>query len=534
MEATVLFLSIVVGVLLVIYRRITKYYEYFHGKPIPSMTAGPPFGSTGALYRKKYSFNDFIKMAYDKFPGAKVFGLFDMTTKLFVICDRELIKKITVKDFDYFVNRRPTFGQSKDDHDGMLFNKTLPVLNDQKWREMRATLSPAFTGSKIRAMFELIQDYSSRMVEILKDQSQATGYMDCDMKDCFGRVANDVIATCAFGLEVESLKNRENEFYVTGKKMLNFNRVSVILRILGFNMFPSLMAKLGFDLIEAEHSQYFSQIIKDAVRTRETRGIVRPDMIHLLVQAKKGVLKGQPETVEANTGFATVEESEVGKSSTTKAITDSELVAQCLVFFLAGFDSVSAGMMFMAYELALNPVVQQRLYDEINEANKQLGGNAPTYDTIQMMRYLDMVVSETLRKWPAAAFDRKCERDYVLDDGAGLKFTIDRGACVWIPVHGIHRDPKYYPNPDKFDPERFSESNRSNLDMTMYMPFGAGPRNCIGSRFALMEIKAIMYALLLNFRIERNEKTSVPLRLVKGFRGLNGEGGIHLRLTLRR
>ncbi|KXJ68076.1 hypothetical protein RP20_CCG006036 [Aedes albopictus] len=534
MEVNVLFLLIVVGVLVVIHRRITKFYEYFHDKPIPSMAAGPPFGSVGPLYRKKYSFNDFIKMTYDKYPGVKVFGLFDMTTKLFVIRDPELIKKVTVKDFDYFVNRRPTFGQSKDAHDEMLFSKTLLVLNDQKWRDMRATLSPAFTGSKMRAMFELIQDYSSRMVEILKDQSQATGYVDYDMKDCFGRVANDIIATCAFGLQVESLKNRENEFYETGKKMFNLNRPSVILRILGFNMFPNLMTKMGIDLIDAEHNQYFSKIIKDAVRTRETRGIVRPDMIHLLVQAKKGVLKGQPETVEANSGFAMVEESEVGKSSTAKAITESELIAQCLVFFLAGFDSVSGGMVFMAYELAVNPDVQQRLYEEIVETNKQLGGKPPTYDTFQQMPYMDMVVSETLRKWPAGAFDRKCERDYVLDDEAGLKFTIDRGACVWIPVHGIHRDPKYYPNPDKFDPERFSESNRSNLDMTMYMPFGAGPRNCIGSRFALMEIKAIMYALLLNFRLERNGKTSVPLELVKGFAGLNGEGGIHLRLALRR
>ncbi|XP_001649101.2 probable cytochrome P450 9f2 [Aedes aegypti] len=533
MEVNVLYLLIVVAVLAVIYRRITRFYEYFHDKPIPSMAAGPPFGSAGPLYRKKYSFNDFIKMTYDKFPGAKVFGLFDMTTKLFVIRDPELIKKVTVKDFDYFVNRRATFGESIDDHDEMLFAKSLLALNDQKWRDMRATLSPAFTGSKMRAMFELIEGYSARMVEILKEQSQAAGYVDYEMKDCFTRVANDIIATCAFGLQVESLKNRENEFYVMGKNMLNFNRVSIMFRIFGFNLFPGLMAKLGVDLIDAEFGQYFSKIIKDAVHTRETRGIVRPDMIHLLMQAKKGALKSQHETTEANTGFATVEESEVGRSSIAKAITESEMIAQCFVFFLAGFDSVSSEMVFMAYELALNPDVQQRLYEEIVETDKQLGGKPPTYDTLQKMQYMDMVVSESLRMWPAGAFDRKCDRDYVLDDGAGLKFTIDRGACVWIPVHGIHRDPKYYPNPDKFDPERFSESNRDNIDMTMYMPFGAGPRNCIGSRFALMEIKAIMYALLLQFRIDRNDKTSVPLKLVKGFAGLNGEGGVHLRLTLR-
>ncbi|XP_065080392.1 uncharacterized protein LOC135703195 [Ochlerotatus camptorhynchus] len=536
MDVNLLFLLIVVASLVVIYRRVTKHFHYFHDKPIPSMASNPLFGSTGPLMRKKLSFNDFIEKVYNKYPNAKVFGMFDMSSKMFVLRDPELIKKITVKDFDHFINRRSLFGDSdKDDgNENILFNKALVSLNDERWRDMRAILSPAFTGSKMRAMFELIEEYSVQMVDILKEQSRDTGYVDYEMKDCFSRMANDIIATCAFGLQVESLKSRENEFFVAGKTMMNFSRLTMLPRILGIRFFPKLMVKMGVDIVERQHAQYFSKIIKEAVRNRDSHGIVRPDMIHLLMQARKGVLKHQQETAEASAGFATVEESDVGKTVISRAMTEPEFIAQCLIFFLAGLDTVSTAMVFMAYELAMNPDVQQKLSEEIAEANKQLARKPLTYDTLQKMKYMDMVVSESLRKWPVPVFDRKCVRDYVVDDDAGLKFTIDAGACIWVPVHGIHRDPKYYPNPEKFDPERFSEENRANIDMTMYMPFGSGPRNCIGSRFALMEIKAIMYALLLNFSIERNEKTEVPLKLVKGFMALGVENGLHLRLKLRK
>lgn len=536
MEVNLLLLLIVVAVLGWIYRLVKKHYDYFHDKPIPSMANVPIFGSTGPLMMKKCSFNDFIEAVYNKYPSSKVFGLFDMTTKMFVLRDPELIKKITVKDFEYFVDRRPLFGDNKEDdnNEDILFNKTLVGMVDQRWRDMRAILSPAFTGSKMRAMFELIEEYSARMVPILKEQSSKTGYVDYEMKDFFSRVANDIIATCAFGLQVESLKSRDNEFYTMGKQMMNFNRLIVLLRVMGLRFFPSLMIKMGVDIVDREQNQYFSKIIKEAVRTRESHGIVRPDMIHLLMQARKGTLKHQQETTEATAGFATVEESAVGKTAITKTMTEPEFIAQCLIFFLAGFDTVSTGMVFTAYELAMNPDIQQKLYEEIAETNKQLAGKPLTYDTLQKMKYLDMVVSESLRMWPVAAFDRKCGRDYVLDDGAGLKFTIDAGSCIWVPVFGIHRDPKYYPNPEKFDPERFSDENRDKINMTMYMPFGSGPRNCIGSRFALMEIKAIMYSLLLNFSIERNEKTKVPLQLVKGFTGLAVENGLQLRFKLRK
>lgn len=107
------------------------------------------------------------------------------------------------------------------------------------------------------------------------------------------------------------------------------------------------------------------------------------------------------------------------------------------------------------------------------------------------------------------------------------------GDAVWIPIYGIHSDPKYYPNPEKFDPERFSNENKHKINSSTYMPFGVGPRNCIGSRFALMECKAVLFYLLSAFTFEVSEKTQIPLRLAKEQFRIVAEKGFWIHLKPR-
>lgn len=128
--------------------------------------------------------------------------------------------------------------------------------------------------------------------------------------------------------------------------------------------------------------------------------------------------------------------------------------------------------------------------------------------------------------------DRICVKDYILkfDDKV---LHIDRDVTCFIPIWNFHRDPKYFPNPEKFDPDRFNESNRGSIDPDTYLPFGVGPRNCIGSRFALMELKTIFFYLLLNFSFEVCDKTEIPLKFAKIPIGIKPENGIWLALKPR-
>uniref|UniRef100_A0A8D8JY63 Probable cytochrome P450 9f2 n=3 Tax=Culex pipiens TaxID=7175 RepID=A0A8D8JY63_CULPI len=528
------------GIVLLVYHYVSKKFEYFLSKPIPCPKPTFMFGNTASMMLRTQDAKEKVQELYNSFPDAKIMGFYNLLKPAFIVRDPEVIKKIGVKDFDYFMEHTPIFSPSKtdadDDNSQSLFGNSLFALRGQKWRDMRATLSPAFTGSKMRHMFDLVAECGVSLKEFLLKESKTGKRMEYEMKDTFSRFGTDVIATVAFGLKVDSMREQDNEFFTKGKKMLDVKSPKVLIKFLTVVAFPWLARKLDIDLVDGKLATYFRGVLTGHMKQREAHGIVRNDMINILMEVQKGALRHNAEEHETkDAGFATVEESSVGKSTHSRVWTESELIAQCFLFFFAGFDTVSSGMSFLAYELALSPEVQDRLYQEIMETDQSLAGKPLNYDTLQKMEYLDMVVSEALRKWPPAVLsDRLCSKDYQYDDGQGTSFVIEKNRTIWIPTIAIHNDPKFYPNPDKFDPERFSPENRSKIVPGTYLPFGIGPRNCIGSRFALMELKSIMYYLVKEFSLEPTERTEVPLKLSRMAISLQSEKGIWLELKPRK
>nr|XP_049464510.1 probable cytochrome P450 9f2 [Anopheles coluzzii] len=535
MEMYLVYVGGIVSLLMVLYVYLTYNNDFFKKYPIPCLPVEPLFGSCRWLVLKQISFNDFVRSNYDRFQGAKIFGMFEVLTPMFVIRDPELIKQITVKDFDHFINHRPLIkADSSMPNSSVMFTKVLFNLNDQRWRNVRTTLSPTFTGSKMRQMFAMIVECSENMVQAL---ATANG-QECEVKDLFVRFTNDIIASCAFGVRINSFRDKENVFFRYGKDLTDFGRLKVFLKMMGYQMFPKLMARLEIDIFDRKHIQFFTELFRQSVREREQHGLVRPDMIHLLTQAGKGKLRYQPTDRVEVEGFATVQESNEEKIMPENMVklSESEMVAQCLIFFLAGFDTIATLMSFIVYEITLAPEIQQRLYEEIQQVSESMGGGSLTYDALQGMRYLDMVVSETLRKWPPApSTDRLCNQDFrITDERDNVEIIIPKGVTVNIPIAGLHHDPHFYPDPDRFDPERFNDENKHKIPLGAYLPFGIGPRNCIASRFALMEVKAIVYHLLLHYEFKRTDRTPVPVQLAKGFTPLRSEKGIYLQLSPRR
>lgn len=135
-------------------------------------------------------------------------------------------------------------------------------------------------------------------------------------------------------------------------------------------------------------------------------------------------------------------------------------------------------MSFMGHELALHPEIQERLIREIDDLQEALAGKLPTYEDIQGLNYLDMVLSETLRLWPPAMFlDRICTKPLTIEDYDGTEIKFEKGDAINIPVYCLHTDPESFPNPLVFDPERFSVENRGNIKQGSYIPFGGKSRN---------------------------------------------------------
>ncbi|KAL1488800.1 hypothetical protein ABEB36_014597 [Hypothenemus hampei] len=408
---------------------------------------------------------------------------------------KELFKEIAIKDFDHFTDRAPFVDPEADP----LWSKNLLALKGERWKEIRNIISPVFTSSKMKLIFDLIKENSEDLVNYFQESNEEI--IEFDMNDVVKRFANDVIASAAFGLKVNSLRDRENKFYLMGKKITSFRGVLNTIKFILLQVYPKLLTLLGIRFLDEEAGKFFSDIIRDTIKMREEKNIVRPDVIHILMEAQK---KRTQDTTE--------------KSN----ISNLDITSQCVIFFFAGFETISTTLCFGMYELATNPDVQNKLREEILEMTKS---GPITYDTLLQMRYLDMVSSEVLRKWPQLSFvDRICTKPYVVDG----KIQIKPNTEVWIPTYALHRDPQYFPDPDKFNPERF-DSKKNTITPYTYLPFGLGPRSCIGNRFAIMEMKCFLFYVLSKYEIVPTEKTPIPMVLSKDIQ-LGSENGFWMGL----
>ncbi|XP_014488278.1 PREDICTED: cytochrome P450 9e2-like [Dinoponera quadriceps] len=480
-------------------------YTYWSKRGIPKIRTISFLGMSWKVLLRRIRFTDYMNFTYNYDPDAKYIGLMDVATPLIFLRDPELIRDIMVKDFEHFPHH-PTYANEELDP---LFGKNVFSLRGNRWKEMRNTLSPSFTASKMKAMFELVSKCSREFAEYLVYHPELCSSIDT--KEAFRRYTTDVIATSAFGISVNSMKDRDNEFFTRGLESTRFFSFTSILKFTLFRAVPRLMKSLGVTFFSAATFQFFKRIVAETIKVREEQGIVRPDMIHLLMQARK-------------------------EGPNVREITLDDIVSQAFVFFLAGFDTSATLMCFVSHELAVHRDIQDRLFEEVEQHFAE-GNGEISYESVSKMVYLDMVMSEALRKYPPAPFiDRLCVKSYELPPTKpGYKSMIVEPNCIiWAPVYALHHDPKYFPNPSKFDPERFSDANKVNIVPYTYMPFGHGPRKCIAYRFALMETKLLVAYLLHNFVFKTTEKTIEPIVFDKSTRTLQPDGGFWIALEQRK
>ncbi|ENN79797.1 hypothetical protein YQE_03762, partial [Dendroctonus ponderosae] len=526
----------------------------------PQSTPWPIVGDLWTNIFWQMSLLETIEFSYNMFPGVRYSGFYQFSIPTLIIKDPELLKQLTIRDFDHFTDHRTLIDADVDP----LWAGHLFALTGRKWKDMRATLSGSFSSSKIKNLFNLMNGAAENFVTFFLNKNEKLIVLE--MRDTFSRFANDIIATTAFGIEVDSLKSPNNPFHLLGKRITDYSSLVKRLRFFAILIMPKLTKLLKIGLFEKELSSFFYKTVKETIHAREEQGIVRQDMLNVLLEARKGIQHEYSDAIE--TGFATVKEyTHSGKGPQFANLTDADLAAQAMIFYLAGFDTISNAMSFGSYELAINKKIQNKLRSEIVETHKLNDGKI-TYDSLLKIQYMDKVISEILRKWPPVGIsDRVATKPYTIEPvNANEKpLNLKIGDVVWIPIFGFHRDPKHFENPTKFDPERFSDENKSrttclsvlvletalfyhlllnfeieptkstrvplklsaksitpspkgdenkrNIKPHTYVPFGAGPRNCIGSRFALLEMKSLFYNLLLNFEIEPTKTTTVPIKL---------------------
>jgi cytochrome P450 len=175
------------------------------------------------------------------------------------------------------------------------------------------------------------------------------------------------------------------------------------------------------------------------------------------------------------------------KDEDGKTMSDEQLMDECLTLFGAGHETTAAALSWAWYLLCQHPEVYQKVQQEVESV---LAGRTPTYDDLAHLPYCLQVFKETMRLYPPAPLVREALHDIEIDG-----YLVPKGYTIYISPYTLHRKAEYFPDPERFDPARFTPEREKQLPRHAYLPFGAGPRICIGNHFALMEGQLLMATL---------------------------------------
>ncbi|XP_055714127.1 cytochrome P450 6a8-like [Phlebotomus papatasi] len=489
------------GFVVLVYFYFKRKYSYWAELGVPYAEPSFPWGNIGQVGSKLHS-TELFQQFYKRFKGkAPLMGFYATIAPQVFLMDLDLIQRILIKDFHNFHDRARYYNLKDDPISGTLFS-----IEGEMWRTLRTKISPTFTSGRMKMMLptviDVAQNFHKTLFERIGDRAEV------EIKDYLSRFSTDVIGSCAFGLDCNSLKDPNAKFRIYGNKAVRMSWLKNI--VVNFaSSFVELSRKLHIRAIDKDVSDFYRGVVFDTVNYREEKGVQRNDFLNLLMQIKnRGNLDGDPID---NEGRLTLE----------------EIAAQSFVFFLAGYETSSTTMTFALYEMAKNPEIQEKARRNVVDTLAKYNGEF-TYEAAMEMTYLDQVINETLRIYPSVgSLTRRVTQDYEVP---GTKFVLKKGLSVIIPIHAIQNDPEIFPDPDKFDPERFSVENSKNRHNAAFLPFGDGPRNCIGLRFGMMQVRVGLATVLRSFLIETCSRTPNPVILQKDNITLTAQGGMWLKL----
>ena len=377
-----------------------------------------------------------------------------------------------------------------------------------QFSDFRATFSPIFTSGKLRKMTPLLQVISCKMNEHVSNLARSGDAFET--KDLAGKFSLDGLASCAFGVETGSFDEKESEFLRHGKNVFKFSGI-VILKSLLSGIIPTPIKKaatrLGFGNVfkypfANEHSKFLMQVVEASFKQRKESKTKRNDLLDLMIEAVEGSLDDkEDDDIHGNDQFE--KDAKIVGSIKKKKLSYDDVIATAILLLAAGYDTTGSALSWILYDLAMNQNCQDTLYEEITELGKEV--KHLSYETLQTLPYLDAVIHESLRLHPPIpGLERVCTKDYPIPDS---NVVLRKGDVVAMATVGICLDSEVYPNPLEYIPDRFLKENSSERNPYAFSIFSLGPRNCIGMRFSMYEMKCCISNLVARFRLIPCDKT---------------------------
>ncbi|XP_059353317.1 cytochrome P450 4c3-like isoform X2 [Daphnia carinata] len=408
--------------------------------------------------------------------------------------------------------------------------KGIPVAIDERWKKNRRLLNPAFHFQILNTFVDAINSKSIICVEEFEEAIENNKGDEIDVFPIMSRSTLDIICDTFMGRE--ALKKEEKALFLNNLE--GFERVfqqRIVKPWLRINWFFKLTApgRENARCVEGLH-QFCNMIIKarrealerDAAQIKWNSTTKSCKMTQTNDAAPEGDV-GAIDVGEAKKKlpFLDLVLTELGKEHFNETDIRDEVNA-----FLGASQTTALAFTWFLCMIAKNPKHQQLLHDEVDHVFGESDRPCTSQDLTEL-KYLECCIKETMRLYPSIPFVLRCLPEDVEIGG----YVLPKGVTVAIMIHSLHHNPQVYPNPEVFNPERFLPENSVGRHPYAFIPFSAGPRNCIGLKFAMLELKIVLANLLRRFDFSVRDP-SVPIKASLELL-LTPKDGVHLIVTKR-
>ncbi|WP_312901829.1 cytochrome P450 [Chryseobacterium taichungense] len=385
------------------------------------------------------------------------------TNKYFIFSqDKELVEYILKQNHkNYFKSEIQSVTLGKYLGKGLLTN------NGKDWLKQRRLIQPGFSKAKIANLVSIMEE------EIDSAFSPFDKEPEIDLYDFFHTLAFNIVAKTLFSSDIDESKVKELGKIITEVQEVFAKEVRI-------PFYTQILQTLGVIDKTIRKSNKAKHIIQSVLDKRRSSGEEKNDLLDMLIHTRY--------------------------EDTQFPMSDEQLVDEMLILFIAGHETTANALSFIFFEISQNPETEKKLRQEITEE----GENLFTTENLMKKSYTSNVIKEAMRLHsPAWAIDRQA-----LEDDHFKDYSWKKGTLIILYITGLHRNPKYWSDPDSFIPERFDDENAKNF---AYYPFGAGPRLCIGEHFAMMEMALIVRKFykdysFISYQKELQKKALVTLR----------------------
>lgn len=388
-----------------------------------------------------------------------------LTNKHFIFSqDKELVEYILKQNHkNYFKSEIQSVTLGKYLGNGLLTN------NGKDWLKQRRLIQPGFSKVKITNLVSIMEDEIDKAFQSFNHET------DIDLYGFFHTLAFNIVAKTLFSSDIDEEKVKELGKIITEIQEVFAKEVRIPLYTQALNI-------LGITDKNIRKSKKAKHIIQSVLDKRRNSGEEKNDLLDMLIHAKY--------------------------EDTQLPMSDEQLVDEMLILFIAGHETTANALTFIFFEISQHSEAEKKLKQEI----AQEGENVFSPESLMKKSFTMNIIKEAMRLHPPAwAIDRQA-----LEDDSFKEYSWKKGTLIILYIAGLHRNPKYWKQPDSFIPERFDDENAKNF---AYYPFGAGPRLCIGEHFAIMEMALIIRKFYNNYTFisyqkELQKKALVTLRAV--------------------